>query len=145
MIRPFHLAIPVTNLERSKIFYTNVLGCSLGRSSDKWIDLNFFNHQLVLHQSNNNINNITNIVDKYDVPIPHFGVILEYNQWNNLAKKIKDQIKFIIKPYIRFKGKVGEQATMFFLDPDKNALEFKAFKNDNMIFQNDNPGTQKQE
>ena len=139
MIRPFHLAIPVTNLEISKIFYTNVLGCSIGRSSAKWIDLNFFSHQLVLHQSNINHNNIINSVDEHDVPIPHFGVILEFNQWSSFTEQIKDQIEFIIEPYIRFKGKAGEQATMFFLDPDRNALEFKAFKNDNMIFQNNQP------
>ena len=89
-----------------------------------------------MHQSNINHHNITNSVDKHDVPIPHFGVILEYNQWKKFSKKIKDQIEFIIKPHIRFKGKTGEQATMFFLDPDKNALEFKTFKNDDMIFQN---------
>ena len=137
-LRPFHLAIPVTDLQKSKVFYTHILGCSLGRVSEKWIDLNFFNHQLVLHETNNKYNYISNCVDEKDVPVPHFGVILNYNEWNIFAKKIKKQIKFIIEPYIRFKGKPGEHATMFFLDPDKNALEFKAFKNDNMIFMTDN-------
>jgi len=134
MIRPFHLAIPVSDLKKSMHFYKNILGCSLGRRSDTWIDFNFFNHQLVTHLSNNIENNKYNKVDGHDVPIPHFGVILEWDDWHNLSNRIKDQIKFTIEPYIRFKGEVGEQATMFFLDPDMNALEFKAFKNDDMIF-----------
>jgi hypothetical protein len=135
MIRPFHLAIPVSDLERSKHFYNNVLGFSLGRSSKKWIDFNFFNHQLVIHESKNIQKPIYNNVDKHEVPIPHFGVILDWAQWHSFSNKIDNEINFIIKPYIRFKGQKGEQATMFFLDPDKNALEFKAFKKDNMIFE----------
>ena len=134
MIRPFHLAIPVSNLEKSKGFYKDILGCSLGRSSDKWVDFNFFKHQLVIHQSNNIQEQKYNSVDGHDVPIPHFGVILDWEQWHKFSNRIKDKIEFVIEPYIRFKGKTGEQATMFFLDPDNNALEFKAFKNDKMIF-----------
>ena len=135
MIRPFHLAIPVSNLEKSKGFYKDILGCSLGRSSDKWVDFNFFKHQLVIHQSNNIQEQKYNSVDGHDVPIPHFGVILDWEQWHEFSNRIKDKIEFVIEPYIRFKGKTGEQATMFFLDPDNNALEFKAFKNDKMIFE----------
>ena len=135
MTRPFHLAIPVSNLELSKKFYENTLGCSIGRSSKNWIDFNFFNHQLVLHQTNTFQQNKFNNVDNMEVPIPHFGVILEWDQWHIFSNKIKNEIKFLINPYIRFEGQKGEQATMFFLDPDKNALEFKAFKNDLMIFE----------
>ncbi len=135
MIRPFHLAINVSNLEKSKFFYKDVLGCALGRSSDKWIDFNFFKHQLVIHKSKNIQEQKYNSVDSHDVPIPHFGVILDWDQWHEFSDKIKDEIEFIIEPYIRFKGQAGEQATMFFLDPDNNALEFKAFKNDKMIFE----------
>ena len=135
MIRPFHLAIPVSNLEKSRHFYKDILGCSLGRSSDKWIDFNFFKHQLVIHQSNSIQEQKYNNVDGHDVPIPHFGVILDWEQWHKFSNRINDKIEFVIEPYIRFKGQTGEQATMFFLDPDNNALEFKAFKNDKMIFE----------
>ena len=135
MIRPFHLAIPVSNLEKSRHFYKDILGCSLGRSSDEWIDFNFFEHQLVIHKSNSIQENKYNSVNGHDVPIPHFGVILDWEQWHEFSNRIKDEIEFVIKPYISFKGKTGEQATMFFLDPDNNALEFKAFKNDKMIFE----------
>ena len=135
MIRPFHLAIPVSNLEKSRHFYKDILGCSLGRSSDEWIDFNFFEHQLVIHKSNSIQEKNYNSVDGHDVPIPHFGVILDWEQWHEFSNRIKDEMEFVIKPYIRFKGKTGEQATMFFLDPDNNALEFKAFKNDTMIFE----------
>ena len=135
MIRPFHLAIPVSNLEKSRHFYKDILGCSLGRSSDEWIDFNFFEHQLVIHKSNSIQEKIYNSVDGHDVPIPHFGVILDWEQWHKFSNRIKDEIEFVIEPYIRFKGQTGEQATMFFLDPNNNALEFKAFKNDKMIFE----------
>ena len=134
-LRPFHLAIPVSNLQQSKNFYTNILGCTIGRSSEQWIDLNFFQHQLVLHLSKKMINFNSNKVDNKKIPVPHFGVILEWNQWLLLSKKIENKISFIVKPYIRFKGQIGEQATMFFLDPDNNALEFKSFKDDKMIFE----------
>ena len=134
-LRPFHLAIPVSNLQKSKNFYTNILGCSIGRSSGKWIDLNFFNHQLVLHLSEIMINSHSNKVDNKKIPVPHFGVILEWSEWQMLSKKIENKISFIVKPYIRFKGQIGEQATMFFLDPDNNALEFKSFKDEKIIFE----------
>tara|TARA_B100001123_G_scaffold128484_1_gene149310 strand:- start:204 stop:614 length:411 start_codon:yes stop_codon:yes gene_type:complete len=135
MIRPFHLAIPVSNLEKSRHFYKDILGCSLGRSSDEWIDFNFFEHQLVIHKGNSIQEKKSNSVDGHDVPIPHFGVILDWEQWHKFSNRIKDEIEFVIEPYVRFKGQTGEQATMFFLDPDNNALEFKAFKNDKMIFE----------
>ena len=134
-IRPFHLAIPVKDLVRSRVFYMDVLGCKMGRSSNSWIDLNLFGHQLVIHRSNQSIIAIKNNVDSKQVPVPHFGVILEWNEWHDFSNKISNQIEFEIKPHIRFKNKVGEQATMFFMDPDHNALEFKSFKSDNDIFQ----------
>ena len=136
MIRPFHLAIPVTDLKVSKDFYQKILGCSIGRSSKSWIDLNFFNHQLVIHKCDKNVNIKSNAVDGHNVPIPHFGIILNWMEWQEYSNKIQNKITFVIKPHIRFKGKKGERATMFFLDPDGNALEFKAFRNDSMIFEN---------
>lgn len=136
-INPFHLAIPVANLERCRTFYRDVLQCAEGRSSENWVDFNFFGHQLVIHQKDgvNTEAPITNPVDGHDVPFPHFGVVLAWNDWKNLATSLEDKdIQFIIKPTIRFKGKVGEQATMFFYDPENNALEFKAFKDINQLF-----------
>ena len=117
------------------MFYTNTLGCIVGRSSKEWLDLNFFGHQLVLHLSKNKLNTNSNNVDNKKIQIPHFGIILEWNDWTKLSKKLNNKIDFIIKPHIRFKDNIGEQATMFFLDLDGNAIEFKAFKNDNMIFE----------
>tara|TARA_Y100001934_G_C11936713_1_gene578325 strand:+ start:100 stop:516 length:417 start_codon:yes stop_codon:yes gene_type:complete len=135
-LRPFHLAIPVSNINKSKTFYIDLLGCNIGRYSETWIDLDFFGHQLVLHESKVVNKVITNDVDLYKVPVPHFGVILNWDDWHLLSKNIKSKIQFIIEPHIRFKNKVGEQATMFFLDPDQNAIEFKAFKDDSQIFEN---------
>jgi len=138
-MNPFHLAIPVKDLAICRRFYKEVLECSEGRSSEKWVDLNFFGHQLVIHQKpNTNIvnNKISNSVDGHDVPVPHFGVVLEWNKWTELSEKLKAKnMGFIIEPYVRFKGEVGEQATMFFLDPENNAIEFKAFKNINQLFE----------
>ena len=134
-IRPFHLAIPVNNLDVAKKFYIDILGCKVGRFTDTWVDLNFFGHQLVLHLSDIKQDTDFNFVDNKKIQIPHFGVILNLKDWINLSEKIKDKIDFIIEPYVRFKGQTGEQATMFFLDKDNNALEFKAFKNDSMIFE----------
>ena len=134
-LRPFHLAIPVSDIEKSKKFYQDILECNIGRSTDNWIDFNLFGHQLVIHLSNNIKKANINKVDGYDIPVPHFGVILEWEQWRDFSNILKDKIIFVIEPYIRFKGKKGEQATMFFLDPDHNALEFKAFKHDSMIFE----------
>ena len=132
-LRPFHLAIPVADIEIAKDFYGLKLGFSEGRSDDHWVDFNFFGHQLVCHIGDSNT--FSNEVDGKDVPIPHFGIVLEWNQFDIFAKKIKlSGIKFIIEPYLRFKGLPGEQKTMFFTDPFGNALEFKSFKHDSDIF-----------
>ena len=127
---PFHLAIPVKDLESSRQFYGGLLGCVEGRSSDSWIDYNFFGHQLVCHASDSGRKeNDSNPVDGKHVPVPHFGVVLEMKQWCELRDKLLAvNMKFVIKPYVRFKGQIGEQATMFFYDPSGNALEFKSFK-----------------
>jgi len=134
---PFHLAIPVNDLEKSRNFYKNILGFEEGRSSDHWVDFNFFGHQLVIHfKEKESDDTKTNPVDGKDVPIPHFGVILKWNDFQDFSKKlIEKKINFIIEPYIRFEGLPGEQATMFFKDPCGNALEFKSFKDLNKIFE----------
>ena len=137
-MRPFHLAFPVDNLEKTREFYTKVLGCNEGRSSDRWIDFDMYGHQVVAHLIDKVENVQTNPVDGDDVPASHFGVILDLEDWEELADRLKKiDMDFIIEPHIRFKGETGEQATMFFLDPCGNALEFKAFKNDDMIFATD--------
>jgi len=134
-MRPFHLAFPVDDLERTRKFYTNVLGCKEGRSSGRWIDFDMYGHQVVAHLVDEIDTVQTNPVDGDNVPASHFGVILEMDDWNQLAERLtRSEIKFVIEPHIRFKGESGEQATMFFLDPCGNALEFKAFNNDGMIF-----------
>jgi hypothetical protein len=135
-IRPFHLAFAVTDLAVTRHFYENILGCTVGRTSDTWIDFNLFGHQLTAHLCPKEPEDIpTNAVDGKSVPVRHWGVILEMEQWEVLAATLnKHEIDFIIKPYIRFQGEVGEQATMFFKDPSGNALEFKAFRQDEAIF-----------
>lgn len=132
----FHLAIPVKALEPCRTFYRDVLGCEEGRSTDHWVDLNFFGHQFVIHVDETHENKTSsNPVDGKAVPVPHFGVVLNWEVWEELSKKMSARnTEFIIEPYIRFEGKVGEQATMFFLDPEGNALEFKAFKDKSQIF-----------
>lgn len=135
-ISPFHLAIPVWNLKECKVFYTEVLGCIEGRSTDSWIDLNLFGHQLVLHHKPKSKEIIHhNEVDGKHVPVPHFGVVLPWQIFHDFTKKLKQkEVNFIIEPYIRFEGEIGEQATFFFLDPAGNALEFKSFKNPSQLF-----------
>lgn len=136
-LRPFHLAIPVDSLEPSRTFYRETLGCEEGRSSEHWVDFNFFGHQLVIHikEVSEEISAINNLVDGKEVPIPHFGVVLTIEVFESFAERLRNkEIEFIIEPYIRFKGKTGEQATMFFKDPSGNALEFKAFKNLDQLF-----------
>lgn len=135
-MQPFHLAIPVNNLENTRKFYGEFLGFSKGRSNDSWIDWNCFGHQLVTHLDiNYNANKIINSVDGHGVPVPHFGVVLEWQQWHDFSEKLKAaNIEFVIEPYTRFRGATGEQATMFFLDPSGNALEFKAFKDISQLF-----------
>ncbi|QSE98123.1 VOC family protein [Fulvivirga lutea] len=135
-LNPFHLAFPVKDLSETYKFYTDVLGCATGRRSDHWIDFDFFGHQVVAHLKPEVVSeNKTNAVDGENVPVRHFGVILEWQDWEKLSERLKSiNITFIIEPQIRFKGKPGEQATMFFLDPSGNALEFKAFKDKSQIF-----------
>ena len=136
-VQPFHLAIPVQDLEKCRTFYRDILLCKEGRSSEHWVDFNFFGHQLVIHQKENyqTTKSITNPVDGHDVPVPHFGVVLTWEDWIELSGNLKNQnIDFIIEPCIRFEGKAGEQATLFFNDPENNALEFKAFKDMSQLF-----------
>lgn len=136
MINPFHLAFPIKDIEETKRFYKNILGCEIGRESDAWVDFNFFGHQVSAHLKPDELTNTKkNKVDGKSVPVRHFGVVLDWEDWHSLSKKLKAlKIKFIIDPYIRFEGEVGEQATMFFLDPSGNALEFKSFKDSNQLF-----------
>ena len=135
-VQPFHLAIPVQDLKKCRTFYRDVLNCKEGRSAEHWVDFNFFGHQLVIHQKDDfKPNRISNPVDGHDVPVPHFGVILNWENWQDLADNLNaNNTAFVIEPCIRFKGKVGEQATMFFKDPENNALEFKAFKDMGQLF-----------
>ena len=136
-VQPFHLAIPVDELEKARLFYRETLGCEEGRSSDHWVDFNFFGHQLVIHYkaASEARNTGSNPVDGKDVPIPHFGVVLEWDVFQSFSRELTEKnISFVIEPYIRFEGQVGEQATMFFKDPCGNALEFKAFKNIDQLF-----------
>ena len=131
----FHLAIPVSDLDRANDFYVNILGCSKGRSSTKWIDFNFYGHQLVCHEVKKSVNKNSNDVDGNNVPVPHFGIILGWEQFQKLSANLQSKnINFIIEPTIRFKGKVGEQAIMFLKDPSDNAIEFKSFRNNDEIF-----------
>jgi extradiol dioxygenase family protein len=131
----FHLAIPVLDLGAAKDFYINILGCSKGRSSAKWIDFNFYGHQLVCHEVKESINKNMNDVDGNNIPVPHFGIILDWNEFHSLSTDLQSKnINFIIEPTIRFKGKVGEQAIMFLKDPSDNAIEFKSFKNNDEVF-----------
>jgi extradiol dioxygenase family protein len=140
----FHLAYPVKDKESTRAFYKDILGCVQGREAESWIDFDFFGHQVSFHVKPEAFGTAgvrspqepTNAVDGKDVPVRHFGAILEWTAWHDLAGKLKArETEFIIDPYIRFKGEIGEQATMFFLDPSGNALEFKAFKDKSAIFQ----------
>lgn len=136
-LTPFHLAIPVYNLEACRTFYRDILGCKEGRSSNEWVDFNFFGHQLVIHYKPKDDNNDLHInkVDGKSVPVPHFGVVLNWTVFHAFAEDLKSKnIEFIIEPYTRFEGLAGEQATMFFYDPSGNALEFKSFKDMEQLF-----------
>jgi uncharacterized protein len=132
----FHLAFPVRDLAEARAFYGDLLGCPEGRSSDEWVDFDFFGHQIVAHLSADEAGHKAhNVVDGDNVPVRHFGIILNMNAWKELAEKLRARgIRFTIEPGIRFEGQPGEQATMFFLDPSGNALEFKAFADEKMIF-----------
>ena len=135
MLHPFHLAIPVSNLEACRLFYHEVLGCEEGRRSDQWVDFNFFGHQLVIHETSIISDEISNPVDGKSIPVPHYGIVLDMKTFENLSESLRNKnLTFIIEPYIRFKGQIGEQATMFFKDPSGNAIEFKAFKNMDQLF-----------
>jgi len=135
MLAPFHLAIPVSSLENATKFYGDILELKQGRSSLQWIDWDFFGHQLVTHLQPQVNGTSHNIVDGHQVPVPHFGVVLAWNDWHNFSSLLQaKQIKFVIEPYIRFKNQVGEQATMFFYDYCGNALEFKSFRDISQLF-----------
>ncbi len=133
---PFHLAFPVSSLIETREFYEGLLGCSVGRTSERWIDFNFFGHQITAHLKPEETRRAqSNEVDGDQVPVRHFGAILPWEQWEALADKLQQEgIIFIIQPHVRFQGEVGEQATMFFSDPSGNALEFKSFKDPSWIF-----------
>lgn len=136
-LTPFHVAIPVHDVQLARKFYRDVLQCEEGRSAEHWVDFNLYGHQFVIHyKPKSEVESAHhNAVDGHDVPVPHYGVVLPWDEWEKLSNRlISLNIKFVIDPYIRFKGQVGEQATMFFLDPCGNALEFKAFKDMSQIF-----------
>ena len=132
----FHLAFPVTDLAAARRFYGEFLGCAEGRSSDDWVDFDFFGHQIVAHKVEKQaMTDATSLVDGQNVPVRHFGVVVDLATWETLAARFKaGGVKFVIEPYVRFKGEPGEQATMFFLDPFGNALEFKAFGDESRLF-----------
>ena len=127
---PFHLAIPVNDLEAARQFYAGLLACKTGRSSDRWTDYDFFGHQLVCHlDTDHQPQPAHNPVDGHDIPVPHFGIVMDMPTWQALADRLQAaNVEFVVEPYIRFAGQPGEQATMFLLDPSGNALEFKAFR-----------------
>jgi len=136
-LEPFHLAVPVTDLGEARRFYGELLGCPEGRSSAEWVDFDFFGHQLVAHLDHSGAARkpLYNAVDGHDVPVPHFGIVLEWQRWHELADRLRAAgTHFGIEPGIRFRGQVGEQATMFFQDPSGNALEFKAFRDIGQLF-----------
>jgi extradiol dioxygenase family protein len=135
-ISPFHLAFPVSDLASTRAFYGGLLGCPEGRSSAEWIDFDLFGHQIVAHLAPpRSAADHHNAVDGHDVPVPHFGVVLDWDQFESFAARLRSAgVRFVIEPYVRFAGLVGEQATMFFHDPSGNALEFKAFKDRGQLF-----------
>lgn len=132
----FHLAFPVVELSATREFYVDLLGCRVGRESDRWIDFDFFGHQITAHLSPDEAKSLAaNPVDGDDVPVRHFGVILDWEVWHQLAERLtREHIPFVISPHIRFKGQVGEQATLFIHDPSGNVLEFKSFKDMTRVF-----------
>lgn len=134
--QPFHLAFPVHDLQAARAFYGGLLGCPEGRSSEAWIDFDLYGHQIVAHLAPDECGHrSTSAVDGDDVPVRHFGVVLGMAQWEAMAETLRAAgTRFVIEPHVRFKGQVGEQATMFFLDPSGNALEFKAFADPSRLF-----------
>lgn len=135
-LRPFHLAFPVNDLAAAREFYGDAMGCREGRSSDEWVDFDFYGHQIVAHLAPGGAGDRTsNHVDGHGVPVPHFGIVLAMEDWQDLADRLTAAgVEFAIEPTIRFRGQPGEQATMFFRDPSGNALEMKAFADDAMLF-----------
>lgn len=137
-LSPFHLAIPVHDLPAARRFYGEVFGLAEGRSSEQWVDFDFFGHQLVIHahpKLPHQEQAHTNAVDGHEVPVPHFGVVLEWERWEALAERLRSLgTDFVIEPHVRFEGQVGEQGTLFLLDPCGNALEFKAFRDRGQLF-----------
>jgi len=139
-LTPFHLAFPVHDLAAARAFYGDLLGCPEGRSAPEWVDFDLFGHQIVAHldPAMGRVDAITNPVDGHDVPVPHFGVVLDWEDWEALAARVAAAgVPFGIAPHVRFPGKAGEQATMFFRDPSGNALEFKAFRDRSRLFATD--------
>jgi extradiol dioxygenase family protein len=137
LVRPFHIAFPVHDLAEARAFYGGIMACPEGRSSDHWIDFDLYGHQIVAHldPAAQARGPVQSSVDGHDVPVPHFGVILMRGDWDALAARLRAAgVPFVIEPHVRFEGRIGEQATMFFLDPSGNALEFKSFASDEMIF-----------
>ncbi len=133
---PFHLAFPVDDLAGARHFYGAILGCPEGRSSDEWVDFNFHGHQIVAHLSPGRAQAASNKVDGDNVPVRHFGLVLSMDAWRDISQRLKTAgARFIIEPHIRFAGEPGEQATLFVLDPSGNALEFKAFKDPQQLFE----------
>lgn len=135
-LRPFHLAVPVHDLAKARIFYGEIMGCEEGRSSDHWIDFDFYGHQFVAHLKDGmEVDNHINEVDGKQIPVPHFGVVLDWDDWEELAERFrKSNFPFVVEPYIRFENQPGEQGTFFLLDYSGNALEFKSFKNLDQLF-----------
>ena len=135
-IQPFHLAFPVRDLEEARRFYVDMIGCGVGREDTSWIDFDFYGHQVVAHVvDGDEWSTPQNSVDGHQVPSRHFGVVLEWDDWQVLADRLKAaDVAFLIEPYIRFEGEPGEQGTLFFLDPSGNALEFKSFRNPDQLF-----------
>lgn len=133
---PFHLAFPVRDIEATRHFYVELLGCQVGRSAESWIDFDFFGHQISAHLKPEETQQVqTNGVDGKSVPVRHFGAVLEWDHWHRLAEELRAQgIEFLIEPYLRFQGEIGEQATMFLLDPSDNAIELKSFQNPEQLF-----------
>lgn len=140
-LSPFHLAFPVHDIAAAREFWGEVMGCPEGRSSDDWVDFDFYGHQIVAHQAPAVVAKGgvgSNPVDGHDVPVPHFGIVLELEEWKALAKRLTDAgVEFVIEPHIRFAGQPGEQATMFFTDPSGNAVEMKAFADRSKLFATD--------
>jgi extradiol dioxygenase family protein len=134
-LRPFHLAFPVRDIAEARAFWGGVIGCPEGRSAADWVDFDFYGHQIVAHLAPEPVAEASNPVDGHDVPVPHFGVVLEMADWQALADRLTAAgTEFVIEPHIRFEGQPGEQATMFFRDPSGNAIEMKAFANLGQLF-----------